>query len=78
MKQYERSQLHYERLRKYRDRLDKLLPDKPLNTEKEAADKIHSDKFPRLKRVSLHRWWVALHLLISLVGIAVLVMVFVK
>ena len=68
MKQYERSQFHVERSRGYRRAIEDLLPGEPMRVIKNDADLRHREKFPRLTRVRLYPWWLALCLAPAAVG----------
>jgi hypothetical protein len=64
-KQYERFALHMERARSYRDALESAVPDSKLKELKTAADAASEVKFPRLGKLRLNRFWIALHLIIA-------------
>lgn len=68
-KQYERASLHTERARRFRDAVDATLPGKPLKSLKREADAAHEQDFPRLEKLRLNKFWVALYLLLSTIGI---------
>jgi len=68
-KHYERFRLHMERARRYRDELDRLLPDSLLKRLKEEADTKHNEEFPRLKDLRLNRFWLWLYVLIAALGL---------
>ena len=70
MKHYERFNLHMERARRHRDALDALLKGQPLRRLKNEADLTHNGKFPRLHKWRLHYWWLALNLIVAIVGVA--------
>jgi hypothetical protein len=69
-KQYERASMHTERARRYRDAIDSMLDGAPLKKLKRAADEDHAKAFPRLESLRLNRFWGALYLLLSLLGVA--------
>jgi hypothetical protein len=73
MKQYERSQFHYQRLQNVRGELESLLSDCPLQQLRDAAETNHKAKFPVLWGLRLHDLWLALHLVVSVVGVFLLV-----
>lgn len=73
MKHSERWDLHMARARGYRNALDELLTGHPLKRIKELADYEHNKKYPKLHKMRLRTWWVALNLGISAVGIVVAV-----
>ena len=72
-KQYERSQLHVERVRGYRAMLDQALPNARIVASKLEADETIRAKFPKmhLERASIA--WQALHGMLVLLGIALIV-----
>jgi hypothetical protein len=67
-KQYERSRLHVERARAYRDELDKQLDGAPLKRLKREADADHNGKYPRLSALRLNQFWIGLYAFIALLG----------
>jgi hypothetical protein len=69
-KQYERASLHTERARRYRDAVDATLDGGPLKALKREADVAHEKDFPRLEKLRLNKFWVALYLLLSAIGVA--------
>ncbi len=75
LKYHERFSLYMERARKYRDAIDEQLPGCPLVTAKKRADIVHGMAFPRLENWHLHNWWVALNLVVSLIGIVLTIVV---
>jgi hypothetical protein len=68
-KQYERSSLHTERARRYRDAVDATLDGNPLKELKREADRAHEHDFPKLEKLRLNKFWVALYLLLSAIGL---------
>lgn len=68
-KQYERASLHTERARRYRDAVDATLADKPFKRLKIAADIKHRTEFPRMEKLRLNKFWVALYLLLGIIGV---------
>jgi Ca2+/Na+ antiporter len=68
-KQYERASLHTERARHFRDAVDSTLEGKPLKKLKEAADAAHTKDFPRVEKLRINKFWVALYLLLAAIGI---------
>ncbi|MBY5442813.1 hypothetical protein HFO93_04865 [Rhizobium leguminosarum] len=73
MKHYERSKIHMERARGYRDALDAMLSGRPIQTIKAIADATHGNKFPKMQKWRLHYWWIALNSAISVLGVALLI-----
>lgn len=69
-KQYERASLHTERARRYRDAVDAILEGRPLKKLKQEADAAHGQDFPRLEKLRLNKFWVALYLLLAAIGVA--------
>lgn len=69
LKLHERAAFHIERARKYRDRLEELFPNTNLKLLREAADKKHVTLHPALDKIRIHKLWVWLHLLVSLIGL---------
>jgi hypothetical protein len=69
-KQWERACMHTERSRFYRNKIDELLPGVDIRALKQEADKSHNSNFPRLHTLRLHKFWIALYLLIALLGAA--------
>jgi hypothetical protein len=68
-KQYERTQLHTRRARGYRNACDALLFGSPLGAIKQKADRDNAEKFPKLSALRLHRFWIAMNLAISALGV---------
>lgn len=68
-KQYERASLHTERARRYRDAVDATLEDRPLKRLKSAADNKHSAEFPHMEKLRLNKFWVALYVLLAMIGV---------
>lgn len=72
-KQYERSAMHMERARAYRDALDMDLPGQPLITLKVRADRRHEAEFPRLHRLRVNKFWMGLYLFVATGGLSLAV-----
>lgn len=67
-KHYERFCQHQERANQYRRALDAQFPSAGILSLRFAADeKVHA-KFPRLRKLRLHSFWIGLHILIALFG----------
>ena len=69
-KQYERASLHTERARRFRGAIDATLEGAPLKALKRQADIVHAADFPRLEKLRLNKFWVALYLVLAAIGIA--------
>lgn len=74
-KLYERHQMHIERGRAYRDEICELRPNAPIQTARNQADIKHKSKFPKLSKIRLHYLWLTLHVLITLTGLILCVMI---
>ncbi|WP_020181118.1 hypothetical protein [Methylopila sp. M107] len=68
-KQYERSCLHLERARQYRDAVDAFFEGGPVKTIKLAADAKNAEAFPRFSKLRLNVFWMSLYGLIALLGV---------
>ena len=76
---YERTQMQVNRARKYRHRLDELVPDARLELLKKVADEEHFNRFPVMsKKIRLSRLWLALHGMIVLLGIVYSVIILIR
>ena len=73
-KQYERYYVCMERARQIRSALEEAIPGSRILELKLTADKLASNRFPRLHRWRLGLFWVALHGLIASFGLLVAVM----
>lgn len=69
-KLYERWQFHMRRARYWRRRIDELHPDAQIEQLKAEADAEHKLKYSNLERIQLYQLWLALHILIALIGLA--------
>ncbi len=67
-KQWERSSMHMQRARHYREKIDEVLEGTVIKEIKVAADKVHKGEFPRLNRLRLHAFWISLYVLIAVLG----------
>ena len=72
-KQTERASLHYQRARSLRDALDKGPHAPDFKGLKDAADAKHNPKYPWLSARELRAFWIALHLSVSLLSGALIV-----
>ncbi|MGB3797038.1 MAG: hypothetical protein WA957_12120 [Alteraurantiacibacter sp.] len=70
-KSYERSHYHFCRAREFRNAADKIVLNGQLADIQREADKQHKQKFGHFHKMKLHRWWIALNLLITLLAIAI-------
>jgi hypothetical protein len=68
-KSYERVEYHFERVRFLQNRLNELHPNGRWGELKEKADAEHNSLFPKLMKIHMHQFWIALHLIIMLFGI---------
>jgi hypothetical protein len=69
LKHYERYSLCVERLRQYRQELDKQFGDNEILRLKNIADELHQKRFPNLVRYTHHKFWIFLHLIITAIAI---------
>lgn len=72
-KHYERSAMHMERARAYRDAIDAELTAQPIKKLKVGADERHNEEFPRLHKLRINRFWLLLYVFISLLGVTLAV-----
>jgi hypothetical protein len=72
-KHYERFSMHNQRARGYRAALEAFLPETRLKAIKRSADAQAEKEFPHLFKLRLFRFWVLLHLSVSVVGLVLLV-----
>lgn len=78
-KLYERTQMLVNRARKYRHRLNELLPEAHVELLKKAADEEHFKRFPIIsKKIRLSRLWLALHGMIVILGIIYSVIILIR
>ena len=70
-KHYERYCMHDSRLDEVRRKLDALLPDLKISDLYKTALSKHTKKYPRMCRLRLTYFWMALHLLIAFLGIVI-------
>lgn len=68
-KHYERIRLHLRRARKYREEIDKMTKGIKLSKLREKANKENEQKYGWLAKVKLNNFWIALHVLISIIGL---------
>jgi hypothetical protein len=73
LKHYERYRLHMTRAKAYRNQLDEMLPGRPLVACKRIADEEHAKTWTRLRTLHTTYWWAALHMLLFLIGAALMV-----
>jgi uncharacterized membrane protein YidH (DUF202 family) len=72
-KQYERFSRHMGIASKYRRELEELLGNKVASIGSGLKSE-HEKTFPRLAKLHLHYFWIALHLLIASLGITLLIL----
>lgn len=77
-KHYERFSMHMERARAYRDELDSLLAGAPIKRLKHLADKEHARQFPRLEKLRLNAFWLAMYLFLGTLGVVLTGLAFVN
>ena len=78
-KLYERTQMLVNRARKYRHRLNELLPDAQLELLKKMADEEHFKRFPVMsQKIRLSRLWLALHAIIVVLGVVYSVIILIR
>jgi uncharacterized membrane protein YeaQ/YmgE (transglycosylase-associated protein family) len=68
-KLYELTQLHINRARHWRRRIDGMYPEIDATKLKEQAIVEHAAKYPMLSRMHLHHLWLLLHLGITVTGV---------
>jgi hypothetical protein len=78
LKLYERYRFLQTRLYYWYDHIDSLHPDAKFLSLKTEADEEHKKQFPRLLKLRVHYLWLALHLLISVSGTILFVMIICK
>lgn len=69
LKHYERYSLCVERLRQYRKELDEQFGDNEILRLKNIADEIHAKRFPNLVRYTHHKFWIFLHVIITVIAL---------
>ena len=78
-KLYERSQYHINRARYLRARLDELCPEAEILQRKNDADKEHQKQYRLLAtKLDLHNVWLALHIIILMIGLLVTIIILLK
>ncbi|TCP96362.1 hypothetical protein C8J46_10957 [Sphingomonas sp. PP-F2F-A104-K0414] len=73
-KQYERASMHMQRARAFRNAIDAELPGSPLKRIADEADVLHTSEFRVLARLRIHKFWMALHIFVALVGLSLAVL----
>lgn len=68
-KLYETFWFHVTRASYYRRRLDELKSTAQILKLNELADTKHTQEFPRMKKIRLHRLWLILHTSIAIAGL---------
>ena len=69
-KHYERFSMHQERANQYRALMDGMFPALLILQTRAKADNLVATRFPCLHNLRLHYFWVGLHVLIALLGMA--------
>ncbi len=77
-KLYERWQSHMRRARYWRKRIDELHPGARIEQLKAESDAKHKLKYSKLEKIKLNRLWLALHILIALIGVACTIIVIIR
>jgi hypothetical protein len=68
-KQWERASRQAQQARHWRNKIDELLGGSTFIADLEReADFVHKKEFPRLERLKVHTFWIALYLLIAAIG----------
>lgn len=68
-KQWERATRQAQQARHWRNKIDDLLGGTTLLADVEReADSVHKKQFPRLERLKVHTFWIALYLMIAAIG----------
>jgi uncharacterized membrane protein YbhN (UPF0104 family) len=77
-KLYERWQFHRRRARYWRKRVDELHPDARIEQLKVESEAKHKLAYSKLEKIRLNRLWLALHILIVLIGVACTVIIIIR
>lgn len=72
-KQYERFSRHMAIASKYRRELEELIGSKDATIRSDLRSE-HEKAFPRLVKLHLHYFWIALHLMIAFLGVTLLIL----
>ena len=75
LKFHERFRLHLELAGQWANRIDELCPNAELNLRSKKAYKKHGKKYNKLKKIKLYRFWVFIHVLISLMGVGLIIII---
>jgi hypothetical protein len=75
---YECFCMHQNRANHYRKALDFLLPDAKILKIRQDADNENEARFPKLHALRLHKFWIGLHLLITLFGAVLTILILIK
>lgn len=68
-KQWERSALHMERARAYRDAVDGTLVGNPIKQLKRLADQKQKANFQRLSKLRINKFWMVLYVFVCVTGV---------
>jgi hypothetical protein len=74
-KHYERVRLHLNRAAQYFAKLDESYPNSKIDELRRMGTSQNNAAFPRLNKLRLHRFWIALHLLVSLLGVSLTIII---
>jgi len=78
LKFHERFRLHLELAGQWANRIDELCPNAKLNLLARQAFQKHKTTYVKLSKLQLHWFWVFIHILISLLGLACIVIVLIS
>ena len=74
-KHYEKFRFHMIAAGRYRNRLEKLLPNTELRRLRLEAGEEHRNQHKLLRKVRLHFFWMGLHVAIAVLGLVLVVIV---
>jgi hypothetical protein len=77
-KLYERWRMHMSRAGHIRNRISQLHPNAHILELRDISKIEHKKKFPKLEKLKLYKFWLALHLLISFTGIIFTIIILVR
>jgi len=77
-KQYERVRLHLNRARQFEACLDELVPKIDLMKLRKAGTRINEEQFPHLAKWRLYWFWVALNVIIALIGAVLVIAILIE
>lgn len=67
-KQYEKAALNMDRARECRTAIDATFVNAPLERIRQAAIQKHQTRFPMVKKLKVHKFWISLYILLALIG----------